>query len=97
MSECTFVPVEDQYVFLSDLWVHPTKRNQGEATKLLYHIADFTLKRGLNLIRLDDMSKHYRSANNIYLTLGFEYEDGTEGCEMAARASYVMINIKKRL
>jgi ribosomal protein S18 acetylase RimI-like enzyme len=96
VSDCTFVNIDQKYIFISSLWVKPKNRGKNEGTRMILSAAQYAMSKGIPLIRLDDMSNRYRMIGNIYRQVGFEYEDD-DGCEMSGRASYISVQCKKRL
>jgi hypothetical protein len=57
-------------------------RRSGFGTYLLFIAILYSKTQGISKVTLDDMSDSYRTYNNIYLNMGFTYEDEDSGPEM---------------
>lgn len=94
VADITFVVIDNAYLFISSLSVRESSRGQLEGIKMLRRAAEYARKMGIDLIRLDDMSDHYRKSRNIYVRAGFHY-DSPDGCEMSGRVSHISTQCKK--
>lgn len=67
---------ESDELGIIDLYVKGEYRNKGIGTKLIKKIILYTYtKYKVKIVKLDDMSDKYRKKNNIYLKLGFHYDE----------------------
>ena len=57
-------------------------RRSGFGTYLLFIAILYSKTQGISKVTLDDMSDGYRTDHNIYLNMGFTYEDEDSGPEM---------------
>jgi GNAT superfamily N-acetyltransferase len=82
--------VSGSELFIVDLYVTHNKRQQGVGVNLILAAAEYARTRRLSLIKLDDLSKMYRTnKRNIYFQCGFHYDE-SEGPEMTGRTFSVL-------
>ena len=70
----SYAKINDKYLELEELYVLPEYRNLGVGQKLFKKIEKYAKQNGAKTLRLNAVSKNYKSLLNFYIDiLGMEY------------------------
>ena len=95
IGEIHFI-ISDDETQITSIDTSENYRGQGVAHFLMIICALFTKNKNKNIknIKLDDMSKNYRTQNNLYVNVGCTYEDESCGTEMICDVDKVLSKYK---